>query len=370
MPPPLGHERQLTFFKDGGHDHDGENSSPVVILPGAISLFHLNPALIDWIQGEGGGSAESTGGTDSGVMPVPDLTFQTPPIAPGASYSASLPWTEMCFVRFMRVIMTQSTECTITFYHSSTYADEDREFRATRCGNKFMWEGAWAHYDEGGNKEIHYTIENTGNASAVFQLTLKSGTMAANAYARFVEAIRGPDGEEVTGTVEFQEGNGVTITRLESGYQFSATGTVETLAIRQWALAPTKPTAFTASSGAIGSASVLSSGANGTATFGSNTQWIMADLGSSKTLGKIVVKFPEQSDGRVYKDVKVETSVDGSTWTLVKSTGDVWCGGEGLTVERPTGQLARYVRVWSNGSTTNTTNQISKIIPYVISDNG
>lgn len=366
MATPIGHERQVTFFKDGGHNHDGENSSPVEILPGAISLFQLNPQLIEWIRsnaGSGGGG----GSVDTGVMPVPDLEFQTPPIAPGASYSDSVPWTGMCFVRFMRVLMTQNTECTITFYHSPTFADEDREFRATRCSNKFLWEGAWAHFDESEEKQIHYRIQNTGNTSSVFKILIKSGTMAANVYARFVEGIN-IGGSEYTGTVQLNAGNGIQFTEEGNGVGISAVSP-ETIYTSRWSLSPTKPVGFSSSNGTITNQAVLSDGSEGVASFGNNHQWIMADLGATKKLGRIVVKQPSALGG-VWKDVRIETSVDGSNWSNVKDPSDVWGSSEGISAELPTGRNVRYIRVWCNGSSVSTLNSISKIIPFVLSNNG
>lgn len=47
----IGNERQLSFFTIGGHDHDGQNSTPVKILSGVIELHMLHPSLVTWIRG-------------------------------------------------------------------------------------------------------------------------------------------------------------------------------------------------------------------------------------------------------------------------------------------------------------------------------
>lgn len=365
MAEPLGHERQLTFFQQGGHDHDGENSTPVVILPGAIQLYHLNGALIDYINGLQGDDGV---GTDNGVFPVPDLTIQTPPIGVGASYEGTVPWVGISFVRFMRVLMSQDTECTITFYHKSTYADEDREFRAYRCGNRFLWEGTWAHFDENDSKSVHFKIENTGNQSATFQLTLKSGTMAANAYARFVEALN-VGGVDLTGTISLRSGNGVELVRgIDNDITFNATAP-ETVYVRRWALTPRKPSTYSSSATITNLGNLSASSDDSAAQFGSGQQWIMADIGAEVNLGAVFVSM-YQSDGRVFNGVKVEVSSDAITWFQLKTTGSVWATREGITCNIASGYLARYIRVWCNGSTANTSNFINKIVPLVISDKG
>jgi hypothetical protein len=302
-------------------------------------------------------------------MPVPDLEFETAPVAPGAETTGSLPWAQLCFVRFMRVLMTQNTECRVTFYHDSTFADEDREFRAEKVGNKFLWEGAWAHYDDSGEAMLHYKVENTGNTSSSFRITLKSGTMVANAYSRFVEAMS-VDGVEATGTVSMRAGNGVTIAYDEETgeMEFSAEAP-ETVFLRNWALTPVKPSSYTSSSGTITNVANLSTSTESSAQFGAGSQWIMADIGSVVTLGRVEVKL-YGTDGRVYNDVRVEVSQDGTSWTTIKSIGTVWAVNQPLSIEMVSGRLARYVRVWCNGSSESTSNLINKIIPYVLSDEG
>lgn len=364
MGEPLGHEGQITFFRRDGHNHDGENSSPVELLRGSVQLFHLNSALIEWIQDQAGGG---TSADDDSVMPVPDLVIQTPPIAPGGSHTDSVPWVGLAFVRFLRVIMSQDSECTITFYHKSTYAEEDREFRAYRCGNRFLWEGTWGHFDEDDSKQVHYRIENTGNQSATFQVTLKAGTMAANAYSRFVEAIVA-NGQELGGTVTMRGGNGVDLVVEGNGITFNASAP-ETVYVRRWALTPRKPVAFSSSATISNQQYLLSGRDDQGAQFGSGQQWIMADLGSVYNLGAVNIS-QYMADGRTFNGVRIEISSDGSSWLEVKGSGPVWAVPGGITVHIASGYLARYIRVWCNGSDVDSNNYISKITPMVISNKG
>lgn len=360
MAEPLGNERQLTFFQLGGHDHDGENSTPVKILPDSISLYMLNSALIKWLQNLHGGT---TGSLDNNVFPVPDLNFDTPPIGPGGSHQGTLGWVGLSFVRFMRIIQSQDTECTITFYHKSTFADEDREFRAYRCGNKFMWEGTWGHYDEESLKQIYYKIENTGNQSSTFRVTLKSGTMAANAYARFIESIE-VKGVQVTGPVQFLEGNGITLTMVGQTIQWDAVAPT-TVYRRQWALTPTRPSTFTSSTSF--NINILNNPNYNYTGFGSGLQWIQADMGSVMNLGAVdVVMYV--NDGRVYHGVQVDVSADGINFITCKDSGDFWSQIMPLTVHFVNGFLARYIRVWSNGSTADSNNHIAAIVPKIITN--
>lgn len=361
MSEPLGHERQLTFFQREGHDHDGENSTPVTILPGAISLFHLNSALREWIEEQAGDG----GSEEDHVMPVPDLVFRTPPIAAGGFTTGSVPWVGLSIVRFMRVLMSEETECTITFYHKPTFADEDREFRVYRCANKFLWEGNWAHFDEEESKQIYYKVENTGNNSATFQITLKSGTMAANAYARFIEAIQ-TGGQEATGTVIFNGGNGVDISLEGNTFTFNASAP-ETVFVRRWALTPVAPVSYSSST-TITNVAYLSDGRyDRSAGFGSGLQWIQADLGAVKNLGGVRIN-QYQSDGRTFNGVRIQISADASNWIDVKSSGTAWATFDGIEIKFISGILARYIRVWCNGSTVNTSNYINKITPLALSD--
>lgn len=362
MAERLGHERQLSFFQSGGHNHDGENSSPVEILPGAISLFHLNSGLKDWIINQ---ISDDADGGNNNVFITPDIEFETPPIAPGGSYSGSVPWVGISVVRFVRILMSVETECNLTFYHIPSYADEDREFRVIGASDKFLWEGAWAHFDESNNKMIHYKVENTGTQSAVFKVQMKSATMAANHYARFVHYIQAGS-NMIDGPVELIGQNGINVTSAGNQIYLNATAP-ETVFIRRWALTPVKPAAITSSVAGINTGLLLQGRTDTQTPFGTGIQWVQADLGGVKNLGGVrVVMY--MNDGRVYNDVRVEVSPDGTNWLQLKSSGPVWATSDGIMCNIASGYLARYIRVWSNGSTTDTTNHISTIQPLVLSN--
>lgn len=370
MPIPVGHERQITHFTQGGHDHDGENSTPVKILPGAISLYHLDKNLIDFINGANG----ADDGAEDGVMPVPDLEFTSVTIGAGGSATGTVPWVGISVVRFMRIVMSVETECRITFYHKPTFAEEDREFRAENCGQYFLWEGAWTHFDEANAKSLYYKIDNTGAQAARFKVKLKSGTMAANSYSRFVESIQAGS-DPVIGNVLFTAGNGITIdTDLNAKrFTFSAVAP-ETVILNRWALTPVKPTAITSSATISNVGNTLFVGHytainNWYTTFGQGNHYLQFDYGSIITFGK-VRGVPYWHDGRTFNGVKIECSLDGSNWTTLKSASSVWATGDGVEVEVPGGMLARYFRFWSNGSDVDTWNHLKGFVVYTISDKG
>jgi hypothetical protein len=325
-------------------------------------MYHLNSALKDYIDGR---NPLGEIGDEDNVMPIPDLTFETNPIAPGASATGTVPWVGLAIVRFMRILMSQDSECTITFYHRSTFADEDREFRAYQCSNRFMWEGAWAHYDELDTRSIYYKITNTGNQSATFQVTLKSAVMAANAYSRFVEAIQ-VGTTELLQTIKLVGGNGVNL-RVESQNIIFDAVAPETVFIRRWALAPVKPVSFTSSATISSTAALLTGGNTGQVSFGTGQQWIQADLGTVVNLGAVNV-YMNTGDGRVFNGVKIELSPDGINWLEVRSANTVWSSVEPTTVHIASGYLARYIRVWCNGSSASTQNVINSIVPMMLSN--
>lgn len=365
--PNLGHERQITFFPSNGHNHNGENSSPVELVPGQVGWQHLDPSLLELIENAigSGGSANDT----DGLVPIPDLEIETNSIAAGGTLTGSIDWTGVAVVRFMRIVMSVETECTITFYHKATYADEDREFRARRCSNKFLWEGPWVHWDEDETNKIHYKIQNTGTASAQFNITLKAGTLVANAYANFVSGIAEITGEPLIGNVIFREGNGINITKNEDDNSFTFEAVApEAVTINRMALVPMKHTSFTSSTTTTNSGSGLNSyiSTSNYVNFGSGPQYIQADFGEVVTAGRIVATpYP---DMRVYYDVKIEVSVDGVNWSTVLSQQNAASPQTGITVEFLTGYPVRYVRFWSNGSSANTSNHLSGLILYKLSD--
>lgn len=365
----LGHERQLTFFPQDGHNHDGQNSTPVVMPPGSIGIDALNEAVLDWIRDQIGGGEGPTGeGENGGFVPVPDLKIETAAVGPGASVTGTVDWTGIAVIRFMRVFMTTDSECTITFYHQPTFAEEDREFRARRCANKFLWEGAWVHYDESNNKQLHYKIENTGNATTAFQLTLKSGTLVANGYARFVESLS-VNGTQSIGNVQLVQGNGVQLSYDEASNSVIISAVApQTITIDRYATVPRRHTAVTSSTTITTTGNGLNGGGSTAAyvQFGTGNQWINVDFGAVYTAGKVVVvAYP---DGRTVNGMKIESSTDGNNWTELMATQSVPATYHGVEISMPAGFNIRYVRVWENGTSVNTSNYVSEVMIYTISN--
>jgi len=154
-------EREITFFKDG-HNHDGENSAFIAPQPQSIEVEHLAEELVGILFPP-----------DTGDV-ITDLVIETEAIMPGAEATGTVSWVNEAVVRFFRVLMSEETECTVTCYHLPTYEEEDKEFKAINCVNRFMWEGVWAHYDEDALNMFYYKVENTGLNTAAFQLTFKA----------------------------------------------------------------------------------------------------------------------------------------------------------------------------------------------------
>lgn len=74
------------------------------------------------------------------------------------------------------------------------------------------------------------------------------------------------------------------------------------------------------------------------------------------------------NDGRVYHGVQVDVSADGINFITCKDSGDFWSQIMPLTVHFVNGFLARYIRVWSNGSTADSNNHIAAIVPKIITN--
>jgi len=70
------------------------------------------------------------------------------------------------------------------------------------------------------------------------------------------------------------------------------------------------------------------------------TQWLRVDLGSSKSVSKVVVNWSSSYYARAYR---IETSADGTTWTSRYSTSS---GTSGTKTHTFTAVSARYVRVY------------------------
>lgn len=372
----IGGEHQVVFNNKNGHNHDGVNSSPIVLLEKQVHLDNLDDE-VRYLLGVGGGEfldsgepVEEENSLVSAIMPVPDLLIETPQIDPGGSYSGSVSWVGMSFVRFVRILMSRETECDITFYHKATFADEDREFRAENCGNKFLWEGAWAHYDEDEQNQIHYKIENKGLSEAVFVVELRSGTMAANLYSDFIKNLMIGD-DVMTGPVRLIEGNGVSFSVTKDDDDLTNLVTVSSvpsasIAVRSWTLAPQKP-ASASSSATLTGGDILKNG-SGLTEFGTGPQWIKLDMGGTVRLGQIDVTM--NVGNRVFKDVKIEVSANNTAWDIVKTQGDVWSSSSPVSVVIPNGKYCRYIRVWCNGNDSDNKNQVSSIVPLVVSDIG
>lgn len=366
--PQIGHERQLTFFPANGHNHDGENSSPVELQPGQVGLKHLDPALLEWIRDATGDDQTIDNG---GLLAVPDLQIETNSVGAGASVTGSIDWVGIAVVRYVRVMMSVESECTITFYHRATYADEDREFRAQRCSNKFLWEGPWVHWDEDQVNKIHYKITNTGNSATRFNLMLKAGTLVANTYANYVSGVRnmGDGSDALRDEVRIRAGNGIIIETDEdsNSFVFSA-GSPETMTIERMALIMRMPTGYVGSTTTSGGPLQSNFHSTTNVNFGNGPQWIRMDYGRLINVGRIViVPYP---DGRQWYDTKVDVSADGQNWITLMSQQSLplMVGQGGLFLEIPTGLNIRYVRWHSNGSSTNTTNHLVAAVVYEISD--
>lgn len=365
---PIGHERQITFFPSNGHTHNGENSSIVELQPQQIQLSHLDPGVLDYLDSLAGGGDSST---DGDLIPIPDLEIETNTVGAGASVTGSIPWTGICVVRWMRIVMSVESECTITFYHSATYADEDREFRARRCGTNFLWEGPWVHYDEDESKQIHYKIQNTGTASTRFNITLKAGTLVANGYANFVQSIQkqGSSVDPFIGPILFQAGNGITITSDETANMFTFDAVApEAITINRMALIPKKPSSFTSSTTTTTVGSGISAGISTAhyVSFGTGLQWLKPDFGQIYEVGRVIIGL--YPDGRVYNSVRVDSSTDNINWTTLMDSDTAFSTTQGLIIETPTGLNMRYLRIWANGSSTNTSNHVSGVTMYKISN--
>jgi hypothetical protein len=366
-------EREITFFNQNGHNHDGENSSPVDYVPGSITLEALSPALIEYLKGIGGGGDTNTGIDDGGgLIPVSDLVFETNAIAPGGTATGTLTWAGLCLVRFTRIYMSVESECTLTFYHKPTFLDEDREFRAYRCSSKFLWEGPWVHYDETDSKSVFWKIENTGNQTARFQITLKAGTMANNATAAYVQSVNvSGTADPILGEVTLIAGTGVTLTPDAANHTITISATpTGTVPLARWALAPRRPTTVTSSTTLTGGfpANGYTYDQGNYYTFGTGLQWIKCDFGLIYTVGRVWTSF-YWADVRSYNNVKIEGSADDLVWTtLMSEQSGVASYDDGIKIEIPVGLNLRYIRIWQNGNTVDTGNHLGRCLIYVISD--
>lgn len=361
-------EREIGFFKIRGHSHDGVNSTIVDIQPEQIQPKHLSREVSDYIKSISSNVVlASSALNSSGQMAIRQLVFTTPLVAPGNTYTDSINWTGLTIVRAINVEMSVSTECTLTFYHDSTYDAAVKEFQVEEVDDGFLYEGLWAHYDSSSTNKIHYSIENTGASASIFTVTLDASTLSNNALVDYVSAIVTEDGEKSIGDVSFVAGNGFTITAEDNVVTFDAE-IPETLVRTQWALTPVAPDSFFTSYGSgISSSSVLTDTlSTSTATYGTGSQWLTADLGGILTIGRVEVFLALAT---TIHSVKIESSTDALLWTTLKSEGEVWGkSGSPVVIELPVGKNMRYIRVWGNGDTGSSTNKLRAIIPYLISN--
>jgi len=117
-------------------------------------------------------------------------------------------------------------------------------------------------------------------------------------------------------------------------------------------------------------------GSDGTfVEFGPDLQWVQIDLGATDTLHAIVV-WHFHAQARVYHDVIVQVSDDATFNTGVTTlfnndidnTSKLGAGKDPAYVETAEGRLidakgtkARYVRLYSNGNTTNELNHYVEV---------
>ena len=375
QPNPTGqvttaNEQEILFLKRGGHNHDGQNSSAVALAPGVVNIGNLDPSLLALLTSAGSGNQSS-----NSIVPLPDLIIQTTTIAVGGQYTGAMQWAGNTIVRYMRILQSVSTECRITFYHSSTYAEQDREFRAENCGNYFLWEGNWAHNDDLSAKSIYYKIENTGTSAAQFQITLKSATAVANAYASYVSGMQllGSGIAPFTNTVILQSGNGVTITQDVNSNSFKFDAVAPTAVnITKWALNPIKPVAASSSANGNETSGYIFDGYTSAdtaryVTFGANVQWFMTDLGSIRTVGHILA-LQYWADGRTYNNVRIEVSTDGVNFVVVRPDGPNYSTQQGINVHIPGGIQARYIRLWSNGASPSVSDINNHVVKLLASE--
>jgi hypothetical protein len=224
-------EKSMSFDPRAGHNHDGINSAPVHITEKSVGIEHLTDEAIEFLQEGSAGvtgdgtvivETDDTEEVESNLAEVEPLYVEVT-VAAGESETITTSWVSSAIVRTTRLIMSENTEANLTVFHKSTYAEEDKEFKASGVGNGFLWEGLWAHYDEEEGGNAHIKIENTGLVASTFYLTLESATLAAN---RLVVNSLGVSGEDdpKTGAVTLSAGSGVTIASTGNDIEISASG--------------------------------------------------------------------------------------------------------------------------------------------------
>lgn len=361
-------EREISFFKTRGHDHDGVNSTLVNIQPKQVKIPHLNTDVMDYMRTQAKTAIlEYYSLNNPSSMAIRELQIVTPSIAPGDSYTASVSWCSLTIVRDIYFEFSNDTEITFTSYHTSSYDSDDTEFELTAVIDQTRYSGLWAHYDSSQGNLFHYRVENTGLNSAVFTITIQASTLSSNSLVDYVHKITTPDNVENTGELVFVNGDGVDITSDGTSITISAVP-AETIVINEWSLLPIFGVdIFTSYGGGITDPdSAFSSYMYDYAkevSFGTGSQWLAYDLGDTYNVGKVAVIFPlETSINSTY----IQTSVDGIIWDQVSPLSDIsGLNGTPLEVHFPLGKSAAYVRVWMNGTSAGSDNRICRILVWV-----
>ncbi|MCP4305072.1 MAG: hypothetical protein GY788_09400 [bacterium] len=94
--------------------------------------------------------------------------------------------------------------------------------------------------------------------------------------------------------------------------------------------------------------------------FGSGSQAAVFDLGEVTAVDSIKY-WQYYGDGRTYHDSQVEVSVDGHNWTTVFGPAEVAFDASGESIAVSPAAATRYMRISSNGNTTNSSNHLVEV---------
>lgn len=345
-------EREISFFKTKGHDHDGVNSSLVNLQAKQVKLPHLNTDIMDYLRTVAKQAILDYYTLNSpSSMAIRELQIVTPSIAPGDTYTASVSWCSLTIVRDIFFEFSNDTEINFISYHTSSYDIADQEFVATGVIDQFRYTDVWAHYDSTQGNWLHYSVENTGLDSASFTITLQASTLAPNTLVDYVQHITTPDLTENTGPINLLNGDGVDIVSDGTNITINAVP-AETIVVNEWSLIPIFGVDyFTSYAGGITDPdSAFFSymyDYDKWVEFGTGSEWLAYDLGGVYNIGKIAVVFPLDPD--LYS-VFIETSTDTLIWEQVSPMTNIpGMTGMPLEVHIPLGKNANYVRVNMNG---------------------
>lgn len=99
------------------------------------------------------------------------------------------------------------------------------------------------------------------------------------------------------------------------------------------------------------------------ANLGTGTVTWVIDMAQAMTVTKIqVVTYP---DGRVYRQIKLEISLDNTNWTTVRAAAD-GSTNDATGIETAVAQSARYIRYSATGSVLNNLNEMAEIRAFVM----